>query len=152
MARSIVEVTERTFARLKELEWIPILLARLAVGYEFMVSGWGKLHGLDRLAKYFAELGIPLPAANAALTATTECLGGALVLVGLGTRLSSAALAFVMLIAILTAKLKETHDLLNFLYLSEPLFLVIFVWLVFSGAGRVSLDALIAKRRAGART
>ena len=144
---SLVSQVQRVFAVLSRLEWIPVLLARLAVGYEFAASGWGKLHRLDALAKEFASLGIPAPAANATLAASTEFIGGSLVLVGLGTRFAAAPLAFVMVVAIVTAKLGEVHDLLNFLYLSEPLFFVILVWLVFRGGGKASLDHLIAVRK-----
>ena len=56
-----------------------------------------------------------------------------------------------MFVAILTAKVAEVHTLSDFLYLSEPAFFVIFVWLVFSGPGKVSLDHLIAKRWGAAR-
>jgi putative oxidoreductase len=48
---------------------------------------------------------------------------------------AAAPLAIVMFVAILTAKIEEVHTLSDFLYLSEPAFLVIFVWLVFSGPG-----------------
>jgi putative oxidoreductase len=35
----------------------------------------------------------------------------------------------------------------DFLYLPEVLYVIILVWLIFSGPGRFSLDALITRRR-----
>jgi len=80
------------------------------------------------------------------LTAWTELLGGTLLLIGLGTRFAAAALSVVMMVAILTARLKDTHTLGDFLYESEPAFLVMFIWLIFVGAGKASVDAVLAKR------
>lgn len=148
--QNLVALVARIFATLKKNEWLPILLARLAMGYEFVSSGWGKLHGLDKLTAYFVELKIPAPGANAALTATTELVCGLLLIAGLGTRFAAAALSVVMTVAILTAKLKDVHTLSDFLYLSEPAFVLIFVWLVFSGPGKASVDHLIAQRRGAA--
>jgi putative oxidoreductase len=142
----IVLRVSKIFAAFERLTWIPILLARLAMGYEFLSSGLGKIKDIPKLTAYFVELGIPMPGVNAALTATTELICGLLLLLGLGTRFAAAALTCVMTVAILTAKLKEAHTLSDFLYLSEPAFVVIFIWLVFSGAGKMSLDHLIAKR------
>jgi putative oxidoreductase len=147
---NLVSLVERVFAVLTRNLWLPALLARLAMAAEFVSSGWGKLHDLPKLAAYFATLNIPAPSANAAATATTEFVGGLLLLAGLGTRFAATALTVVMTVAILTAKLKEAHTLGDFFYLSEPCYLVIFIWLVFQGGGKVSLDHFIAQRRAAA--
>src|SRR5262245_33425285 len=119
MPSRIANLASRIFRTLSKNEWVPILLARLAMGYEFLSSGWGKLHGLEKLTQYFQELHIPAPSINAVATAATEFVGGLLLILGLGTRFAAAALAVVMTVAIFTAKLKEVHDLSNFLYLSE---------------------------------
>ena len=134
------------FEALTRNTWVPALLARLALGYEFLSSGFGKVGDLPKLASYFRELGISAPGFNATLTACTELVGGAALLLGLGTRFAAAALTVVMTVAILTARLKDVHTLSDFLYLSEPAFVVLFVWLVFNGAGKASVDALLVKR------
>ena len=41
--------------------WAGPLIARLTVGYVFMLTGWGKLQNLDRVTEYFTSLGIPFP-------------------------------------------------------------------------------------------
>ncbi|HUP57698.1 MAG TPA: DoxX family membrane protein, partial [Bdellovibrionota bacterium] len=43
------------------LQWLPPLLARIAVGSVFLRTGWGKLHNLDKITAFFRELGIPNP-------------------------------------------------------------------------------------------
>jgi putative oxidoreductase len=144
--RKLVALVQRVFAALDRNVWLPVLVARLAMAGEFIPSGWGKLHDLPKLARYFQSLGIPAPGANAAATATTELVGGVLLLIGLWTRFAATALALVMTLAILTAKIKDVHTLGDFLYLSEPCYLVIFVWLVFQGGGKVSADHLLASR------
>ncbi|MBI4528649.1 MAG: DoxX family protein [Deltaproteobacteria bacterium] len=83
--------------RLDNAEWIPILLARLAVGALFFESGRGKLfYKLEELGEYFAQLGIPFPQLNAVTVASIEFVGGICLLLGLATRLVSAPLAVIM--------------------------------------------------------
>ena len=131
--------------RLRELEWIPILLARLSVGVLFFESGRGKLFfKLEELGKYFAQLGIPFPHLNALISASIEFFGGICLILGLATRLVSVPLAVVMVVAIFTAQIEKVKTLGDFLYLPEVLLLVIFVWLVFSGPGKVSVDHFFA--------
>ena len=132
--------------RLRGLEWIPILLARLSVGVLFFESGRGKLFfKLEELGKYFAQLGIPFPHLNALISASIEFFGGICLILGLATRLVSVPLAVVMVVAIFTAQIEKVKTLGDFLYLPEVLLLVIFVWLVFSGPGKVSIDHFFAR-------
>lgn len=133
--------------RLCELTWIPIALARISVGVLFLESGRGKLFlRLDELVAYFVELGIPWPHLNAVVVASIEFFGGICLILGLATRLVSVSLAFIMLVAILTAHIQTVNTLGDFLYLPEVLLLVIFVWLVFSGSGRFSIDRCLARK------
>jgi putative oxidoreductase len=139
-----VDFVRQLFARLQHNLWFPALVGRLAMAGEFIPSGFGKVTDLHKLASYFAELGIPAPALTAAISATTELICGVLLLFGLGTRFAAAALTIVMTVAILTAKLREVHSVGDFFYQPEPAYIVIFLWLIFGGAGRVSIDHWIA--------
>jgi putative oxidoreductase len=121
-------------------------LARLTVGLVFIGTGWGKLHTLSDVTDYFASLGIPAPGFNARLAATTEFVGGLLVLVGLGTRIAVLPMAFTMVVAILTAKRGDIHGLTDLVGFEEWSYLVLFVWLAVAGAGPLSLDRVIAPR------
>lgn len=131
-------------ARLERAAWLPPLLVRLFVGYFFLETGLGKVQNLGGLVERFQEWGIPFPAVNAALSAYTEVIGGALLVVGLLTRLAAVPLFVNMVVATLTVKLKKVAGLDDFVELDEPLYALSFLWLVFSGPGRVSLDALVA--------
>ena len=133
------------FDRLWAASWIPALLTRLLVGYFFVETGWGKIHNLEAFATRFAQWGIPHPAFNAALSAYTEFLGGALTILGLGMRFVSIPMIINMIVAILTVKLKNVGGLDDFVELDEPLYALSFVWLFFSGAGWLSVDGLFKR-------
>ncbi len=51
-----------------------------------------------------------------------------------------------MLVAILVVNMRKVTGLDEFVELSEPLYALSFVWLVFSGPGRASLDHLVWSR------
>jgi len=146
--RDLVAFVDRAFKWLQGIGWLPLLVARVAMAGEFIPSGWGKLGNLPKLTAYFVTLGIPAPGLNAAASATTELVGGVLLLLGLGTRFAAAALTVVMTVAILTARLQDAHTIGDFFYLPEPAYIVIFLILISQGAGRISVDHLIAARRA----
>ncbi len=132
---------------LNQLEWLPILLVRLSVGLLFFESGRGKLFvKLEELGEFFVKLGIPFPHFNAVFVSTVEFVGGICLILGLATRIFSAQLFFVMLVAILTSEIKKVSTLGDFLYLPEVLLLVIFVWLAFSGPGKISIDHLLSRK------
>lgn len=120
-------------------------LARLTLGVLFVGTGWGKLHGLPNLTRFFTELGIPAPGFQALLVATTEFVGGALLLVGLLTRLAALPLAVTMVVAILTAKRSEIDGVSSLFGFEEWSYLVMFVWLAAAGPGPWSLDRLIGR-------
>lgn len=133
----------------ERLSWLPPLLVRLFVGYFFFETGWSKLQNLDAFADRFAGWGIPYPAFNAALSAYTECIGGALTVVGLFTRLVSIPMMINMLVAIVSVRLKTVGSLSEFVELDEPLYLLCFLWLMIEGAGRVSVDSLLKRAYSG---
>src|SRR2546430_12068320 len=85
------------------LSRLPPTLARLAVGVVFAGTGWGKLHHLDKITSFFADLGIPAPGFNAVLVGSAELICGVLLLIGLFTRLASLPLIVVMAVAVLPA-------------------------------------------------
>ena len=129
--KRLVTAAAELFDRLSTAWWIPALLMRLFVGYFFMETGWAKIHNLDAFTMRFARWGIPYPAFNAALSAYTEFLGGALTILGLGMRFVSIPMIINMIVAILTVKLKDVGGLDDFAELDEPLYALSFVWLFF---------------------
>ena len=79
------------------------LLARLVIGHAFMQTGIGKWENFHDTVEFFASLGLPAPAANAAFTASLEVVGGAALILGIGTNLFAALLSSTMVVALLTA-------------------------------------------------
>jgi uncharacterized membrane protein YphA (DoxX/SURF4 family) len=75
-------------------------------------------------------------------------------MLGLTTRLAALPLCINMVVAILVVNIRKVSGLDEFVELSEPLYALCFLWLFFSGPGRVSLDHLAStlyeRRRAGA--
>jgi putative oxidoreductase len=91
------------------------------------------------------QWGIPWPAFNAALSGYTELVGGTLILIGLFTRLASIPMVINMAAAVIAVKMKEVGGVNDFVELDEPLYGLMFVWLLFVGAGWVSLDHLVGQ-------
>ena len=141
--RRVLTLGDETCRRLSRMTWIPALLTRLFVGYFFFTSGWAKAHDLDTFAKNFAEWGIPYPYFNAVLSSYTECIGGALTIAGLGMRFVSIPMMINMAVAVVSVKLKDVSSLADFANLDEPLYALVYVWLLFAGAGWVSVDGVI---------
>lgn len=136
----------------------PLLLAmRVYWGWRFHVTGTGKLHNLDGVTEYFRSLGIPAPGFNAAMAGTTECVGGLLLVLGLGSRLVSVPLAVTMLVAYATAHSESVRafwadkgnvELQDAVLAQAPfLFLLTALVVLAFGPGAFSLDALIARMR-----
>lgn len=126
--------------------WAGPLIARVTVGYVFMLTGWGKLQHLDRVTAYFTSLGIPAPHILTPFVSGLECFGGLFLIFGVLTRISAGGLAVTMIVAIVTAKWAEVDSLHTLLSFEEALFLTIFAWIAVCGAGKASLDYLIEKK------
>ena len=137
----------------KRLGFLGPLVARFVVGVTFLLTGWGKLHSLDRVTQFFTDLHIPAPAFQAVLVSSMEFLGGIAILLGLFTRFFSVGLLITMIVAILTAQLENVHGIGDLAGLTESAYAAFFIWLAVAGAGPVSVDHVLAKlwaNRAGA--
>ncbi|MCU7834189.1 MAG: DoxX family protein [gamma proteobacterium symbiont of Taylorina sp.] len=138
-------------------EWFPVLLARVSMGLFFAISGWNKLfmvsHWNGLLAAMIAT-GLPFPKFMSLVLAWLELAGGALLTVGFMSTFFSIALAFAMIVAIVTVEIPFVIppglgplDWLDwFLYLPQVLYVIIFLWLVIKGPGPYSADAVIARK------
>ena len=135
----------RALALLRRLEWLAPLLGRLSVGLLFLSTGWGKVHSLDKVTKFFVTLGIPAPGLNAVVVGYSELVCGALLVVGLCTRVATIPLIVSMAVAILTAKLGDIHGVFDLVGADEFTYLCVLVILALIGPGKVSLDALLVK-------
>jgi putative oxidoreductase len=138
-------------------EWLAILLARLAVGLLFFLSGRGKLFVPERreqIRETLVAAHVPFAEFNAVFVATVEFVFGSFLVLGFATPLACVMLGCVMIMAIATTAIRNIKApplldwLSEFLYLPEVLSLVILVWVFLSGPGWFSLDHLIASRAA----
>jgi len=120
-------------------------IARFAVGWVFLLSGWGKVHDLESVAAFFAELGIPAPGFQAVLASTAELVCGALLLAGLATRLAVVPLIVTMVVAIRTALWADIDSLITLFGKAEFLYIALLVWLGTTGPGPLSADHLIER-------
>jgi putative oxidoreductase len=77
----------------------PILLARILLALMFVLSGFGKLTGLEGTAGYIASKGLPLPMVLAAAAGVLELVAGIMLIVGWQARWAALALALFTLLA-----------------------------------------------------
>lgn len=142
----------RKFEKLTELGKSPLLLIiRLYWGWQFLESGWGKLHNVPRVTDFFTSLNIPFAAANAHFVASLEFVGGILLLLGLGSRLIGLLLSVNMLVAYWTADRDALFSIIKDpgkFYVADPFtFLFASVIILVFGAGLFSIDAVILRKR-----
>jgi putative oxidoreductase len=149
----VTHAIQSTLLMLRSEEWIPITAARILIGVFFCISGGTKLFVKGRFSpfeKTMVDIRVPFPHATALFVASVEFGCGAGLALGLLTPLCAAMLAVDMIVAITTTAvhtIKESdvfQRLDDFLYLPEVLYVLIVVWLIFSGPGRYSVDGLIA--------
>jgi putative oxidoreductase len=125
--------------------WAGPLIMRLIVGYTFMLAGWGKLTHLEQVTENFAGWGIPFPNILTPFVSGVECFGGAMLIVGLFTRIPAAMLAVVMVVAIGVAKWGDVDSLETLIGFEEATYFGAFTWLAIAGPGAASLDRLLLK-------
>jgi putative oxidoreductase len=82
-----------------------IVLVRLAIAFVFITEGIQKFMDPDVFGVgRFMKIGIPSPEVMAPFVGVVEIVGGALVLIGLWTRLGAFALLIDMIVAIVATK------------------------------------------------
>ena len=126
-----------------------LLAIRLYWGYQFFLTGRGKLLNIERTAAFFETLHIPMPLINAYMAGAVECLGGLLLLLGLGSRIFTIPLIVTMLVAYATAHTSELQGVFREpeAFVSAPpfLFLLSSTLVLVFGPGRISVDGLLTR-------
>ncbi len=143
--------TYRGFSTLSSWAQSPFLLfVRLYWGWQFMQTGWGKLHNLAHVTQFFASLGVPAPGPTALFVSCTELFGGALLILGLASRLTALVLAGDMLVAFFLADREALMSILSdpgkFYSAAPYTFLFASALILIFGPGRFALDTLIAQQ------
>ncbi len=131
------------------LQSLFLLCIRLYWGWQFFLTGKGKLMNLDRTTHFFQSIHIPQPHLNAIMAGSTECFGGLLLLLGLGSRIITVPLIFTMVIAYVTTEQEALHALYSdpdkFVSAAPFQFMLTAIIVLIFGPGMFSLDCLIGK-------
>lgn len=145
-------------------EYLPPLLLRLILAIEFGSAGLEKFNG----SNWFSELSFPFPfnllPSELSWTLATyfEIIGAVALILGLATRFFSVSLLILTIVAIASvhwaSAIHSINDLLaGYRIIDEEgdgmgnyklplIYIVMFLPLIFSGAGRLSLDRLILNK------
>lgn len=165
--RTMIHFYFRLLARLDALAPVlPPLALRVLLAWEFGEAGYAKLTG----SNWFGMLDFPFPfnllpaGVNWQMATWFEILGAAALLMGLATRFFSLSLMLLTVVAIAAVHWPEQWNSLPELlrgyritdsegdgfgnYKLPLIYLVMFLPLVFGGAGKFSLDHRLKKRHA----
>ena len=143
--------------------WLPQLGLRLILAWEFGEAGFEKLHG----SNWFADITFPFPFnllppdISWGIALSFEIVGALALILGLATRFFSIALIILTIVAISAvhwpAEWHSLSDLLMGYRISDSkgdgfgnyklplLYILMFLPLLFSGAGKVSIDYWLSK-------
>jgi putative oxidoreductase len=125
-----------------------ILFIRLAAGLIFFTQGILKFIDPKMGVERFTRIGFPHPYFTAHFVGTFEIVCGALVLIGLFTRVAAIPLLIVISTAIATTKIPELfHANQGFWFMvsdarTDFAMLCCLLYLIASGPGRLSLDQM----------
>ena len=127
------------------------LIGRLALGWIFLSSGFGKLADVAAFSAVLAKRGVPAPSFMGWLGAIVEFGGGVLVILGLRVRYAALLLALFVVVATaishryweypaaqMTAQ--KTNFVKNLAILGGALLLFV------TGPGRLSIDRMLSKK------
>jgi len=148
--KTIVKLYELLIRIASSLATPFLLFVRVYWGWQLHRNGAGKLHDPAKVVAFFTSLGIPMPAFNAYFVSYLEFIGGFLLVVGLATRPIALMIVIDMIVAYITADREALMSIFSdpdkfsaaapFTTLFSSLIVLIF------GPGKISLDALLARR------
>lgn len=143
--------------------WLPQLFLRLILAWEFGEAGLEKLHG----SNWFADISFPFPFnllppdISWGIATYFEIIGAVALMLGLATRFFSLSLIILTIVAIAAVHWPSEWNTLSELltgyritdnagdgfgnYKLPLLYLIMFLPLLFSGAGKLSIDHWLRK-------
>ena len=127
-----------------------LLGLRLVTGTIFIAHGLPKFgvgggEGLAGLAGWLGSMGVPLPMLSAILVASSEAIGGALLIVGFMTRFAAATQVIAMLVAVFMVHWSNGFTA-NGGYQWAMLMAAAAFALMIEGAGRYSVDRMMSQK------
>jgi putative oxidoreductase len=125
---------------------IPVVVARVLLALMFVLSGFGKLTGLEGTAGYIASKGLPAPMLLAVAAGVVELVAGVLLIVGWQARWAALALAgFTVVASVIFHNywaMPAEQQMMQQLMFMKNMAVVGGLLVVFAfGAGSLSLDA-----------
>lgn len=130
--------------------FLPQLGIRLLLAYEFWEAGVEKFRGENWFAAIQEDFPFPfsvVPVDISWFLATwSELLGAAALVIGLGTRFFSVSLVVLTIVAWASVHAGNGYNVCDNGFKLPLMYLVLFMPLIFSGAGKLSIDHLIAAR------
>jgi putative oxidoreductase len=126
---------------------IVLLLIRIACGYAFIITGWGKIqHPLNWMGQESS-----VPSIFQALAAIAEFCGGIALILGFLTRIAAFGIGCTMIVAIVVVRIIMGLPYVNMTggnsYVLPVVYLLIMLLFLVVGPGRFSLDHLLVKER-----
>lgn len=150
MKRAIERAYRLLIRAASSLQSAFLLAVRVYWGWQFHVTGRGKLHDPEKVIGFFTDLGIPAPALNAYFVSGLEFLGGVLLILGLASRPVALMLAIDMIVAYVMADREALMSVFSDpdkFYAAAPYtFLFASLIVMIFGPGKVSADALLSRR------
>lgn len=130
--------------------WLPQLALRVLLAHEFWVAGVEKLNGTNWFMDIQDQFPFPLnlvPAEISWQLATWfELIGPIALVLGLATRFFSVSLAILTIVAILSVHAGLGYNVCDSGWKLPLIYLVMFLPLIFSGPGKLSLDFWIRRQ------
>lgn len=131
-------------------EFLPQLGLRLLLAYEFWESGVEKYNGENWFADIQDRFPFPFDIVPVDiswfLSTWSELLGAVALVIGLGTRFFSASLVILTVVAWVSVHADNGYNVCDNGYKLPLIYLLMFLPLIFSGPGKLSLDYVISKR------
>lgn len=130
--------------------WLAPVGLRLLLAYEFWVAGVEKWQGENWFTDIQGQFPFPFnlvpPEISWQIATASELLGPVLLVLGLGTRFASVSLIILTIVAWASVHAGNGYNVCDNGYKLPLIYLVMFVPLLLSGPGKLSLDHWIARR------
>ena len=130
-------------------EFFPQLALRIFLAYEFGIAGVEKFQGNNWFSSIPSDFPFPFniipPEISWQLATWFELIGAAALILGLATRFFSVSLSILTIVAWAAVHSGNGYNVCGNGFKLPLVFLIMFLPLLFSGAGKASLDHLICK-------
>ncbi len=129
--------------------WLPNLVIRFLLAHEFFGAGVKKLQDVNWFVDIQDQFPFPFNVIPTEiswqLAAWTEVIGPILLILGLGTRFASMSLVILTVVAWASVHAGNGYNVCENGYQLPLMYVVLFLPLLFRGAGRLSIDYAIRR-------